>query len=120
MNGSNRLQILQMVEQGRVSVEDAIGMMSSPANPAPTAQPGEGQRWLRVRVSDLNSGRNKVSVNIPFNLMKWGFALGSRFAPELEGLDIDEMIRDLDQYAAGRIVEVEDADDNERVEIYIE
>jgi hypothetical protein len=80
----------------------------------------EGQRWLRVRVSDLSSGRNKVSVNIPFNLMKWGFALGSHFAPELEGLDIDEMIRDLDQYAAGRIVEVEDADDNERVEVYIE
>jgi len=38
----------------------------------------------------------------------------------LEGLDIDEMMNDLDQYAGGRIVEVEDEMDNQRVEIYIE
>jgi len=120
MNGSDKLRILEMVEKGQVSVEDAIGMMSSRGNPSSTPQPVAGQRWLRVRVSDLSSGRNKVSVNIPFNLMKWGFALGSRFAPELEGLDIDEMMNDLDQYAAGRIVEVEDETDNQRVEIYIE
>jgi hypothetical protein len=95
-------------------------MVSSRENPSSTPQTTAGTRWLRVRVSDLSSGRNKVSVNIPFNLMKWGFALGSRFAPELENLDIDEMMDDLDEYAAGRIVEVEDETDNQRVEIYIE
>jgi hypothetical protein len=124
---TNNEQILQMIKNGDVSVEDAIGMMGSGAtspNEQPAALPTPAStdkaRWFRVRVTNLATGKNKVSVNIPLNLMKWGWALGSRFAPELHNMDLDDMMSDLDQFAGGRIVEVEDVDDNERVEIYID
>ena len=127
MTNEERKEILQMVENGEVSVTDAIGLMSSPvAEPdqeqtaISAARSTGSQRWLRVRVTNLETGRRKVSVNLPLGLMKWGLSLGTHFAPELDGLDFDELITDIDQYADGFLVEVEDTDDNERVEVYIE
>jgi hypothetical protein len=122
MTNEERLDILQKVENGEVSVDDAIGMMAPTANVEPTPAPKrpDAQRWLRVRVTNLETGKRKVSVNVPLGLMKWGLALGSHFTPELEGFDWDEMVTDLDQYAEGFLVEVEDEEDNERVEVYIE
>lgn len=120
MSSTDRSQILRMVENGEVSVEEAIGMMS-PTEEQPSSSDASGvNRLLRVRVSDLKTGIDRVRVKIPLGLMRWGFALGSRFAPELHGLDWDAMIADLDQYAEGRIVDVEDSRENQRVEIYIE
>jgi hypothetical protein len=128
MTNEDRIEILQMVENGEVSVADAIGLMSSPPAEEPNqvkamvAAPKStgSQRWLRVRVTNLDTGRRKVSVNLPLGLMKWGLSLGTHFAPELDGIDFDELITDIDQYAEGFLVEVEDTDDNERVEVYIE
>jgi hypothetical protein len=122
MTNEERLEILQRVENGEVSVDDAIGLMASrPTNEsAPVPKPSGSQKWLRVRVTNLATGQRKVSVNLPLGLMKWGLSLGSRFAPELEGMDFDEMVTDLDQYSEGFLVEVEDSEDNERVEVFIE
>ena len=46
--------------------------------------------------------------------------VGARFAPEMEDIDLDELVTALDEHAEGFLVEVEDSDDNERVEVYIE
>jgi hypothetical protein len=122
MNNAERLEILRQVENGQVSVEDAIGKMAPASNSAPPAlpQPTSAQRWLRVRVTNLDTGKRKVSVNIPAKLVKWGLALGCRYAPELEDLDWDELMADLDEYAEGHLVEVEDEEGNERVEVFID
>jgi hypothetical protein len=128
MTNEERIEILQMVENGEVSVADAIGLMSSPPAEevdqamaiAPAPNSTGSQRWLRVRVTNLETGRRKVSVNLPLGLMKWGLSLGTHFAPELDGIDFDELVTDIDQHSEGFLVEVEDAEDNERVEVYIE
>ena len=122
MTNEDRLDILQKLENGEVSVDDAIGLMSpgSTTPPVPRAEPTSSHRWLRVRVTNKETGKRKVSVNVPLGLMKWGLAVGSRFAPELEGFDWDELASDLDKYADGFLVEVEDDEDNERVEVYID
>lgn len=122
MTNEERIEILQMIENGQVSVNDAIGMMSSTSTeePAPAPKPSGPQRWLRVRVTNLETGQHKVRVNVPLGLMKWGLSIGSRFAPELEDIDFEELITQLDQQAEGFLVEVEDTEDNERVEVYIE
>lgn len=120
MSSTDNMQILQQLESGQVSVEDAIGLMASSKKASSVAGSSETQRWLRVRITDLDTGKRKVSVNIPLNLMKWGFKFGSRFAPELEELDVEDLVSDLEQHAEGRLVEVEDEADNQRVEIFFE
>jgi hypothetical protein len=47
--------------------------------------------------------------------------MGSKFAPEeMAGIDVDEVIEAIKNGAEGKIVDVEDHEDGERVEIYVE
>jgi hypothetical protein len=120
MNNSERMELLQKIESGEVSVEDAIGIMSPAEQLAPVAEPGKSNRWLRVRVTDLQTGKRKVSVRVPIKLMKWGMKLGSRFTSELDEYNIDELLADMEASGESHLVEVEDSDDNQRVEIFFE
>lgn len=79
-----------------------------------------GPSWLRVRVRDLASGRNKVSVNIPLRLMRVGLQLGSSFAPELRNVDWETLSTSLAEGEGGLLVEVHDEEDGEHVRIFIE
>jgi len=55
--------------------------------------------------------------------MSWvqvGLRLGSHLAPELDGLDWNEIMRALNDETVGKIVEVEDLEDRRRVQVYVE
>ncbi|MBU0495571.1 MAG: hypothetical protein KKA73_19630 [Chloroflexi bacterium] len=119
-----RLQILKMIEDGQISAAEGARLLAALEEPekkrtAGVASP-TGARWLRVRVTDMSSQRVKVNVNIPLSLASVAMKLGARFAPEMEDLDMTELAEAIQSGAAGRIVEVEDTEDNERVEIFIE
>jgi len=77
-------------------------------------------RWFRIRVTDLETGKSKVNVNLPMSLVNVGIKMGARFAPEVEGVDFDEVVEQIRSGAQGKIIDVEDVQDGERVEIYVE
>jgi hypothetical protein len=81
---------------------------------------GGKARWMRIRVTDLKTGNAKVNVNLPMGLVNVGLKMGARFAPDLENVDLDEIIASIKEGAQGKIVEVEDEEGDERVEIYVE
>ena len=120
-----RMQILKMVAEGTITAEEGAKLLAAlePAR-APQRHPISGEpsqpRWFRVRVTDLETGRNKVNVNLPMSLVEVGTRMGARFSPELEDLDFHDIINQVKGGAQGKIVEVEDMDGGERVEIYVE
>lgn len=78
-------------------------------------------RWFRIRVTDLSSGRRKVSVNIPFRLATWGMRVGAHFSPKAGDINLQELSQLLeDDELHGRIVDVVDEEDGEHVEIFVE
>ena len=121
-----RLRILRMVEQGQVSAEDGarlLDALSASAQKRSESTPPESSapaRWFRVRVTDLRTGKNKVNVNIPMGLVTVGMKMGARFAPELEGMDLQQITEMIRSGATGKLIEVDDAEDGERVEIFVE
>jgi hypothetical protein len=86
----------------------------------PPALPGSGQqpRWLRIRVAELDSGKNKVTVNIPFGMVKFGMA--RVFSPKAESIDLEGLSDMFHNAAPGMLVDVQDEEDNEHVRIYLE
>lgn len=113
-----RIKILQMLEDGKITPEEAATLlraMEGGRGGAPRA-PG----YLRIKVTDLDSGRGKVNVTIPLALVSAGLRIAERFAPEFEGFDLRELEEVIVSGAYGKIVEVTDAEDNEMVEIYVE
>ena len=125
-SAEERMQILNMVAEGKISAEEGASLLAA-LEPAPgkkDTRPMAGgssePRWFRVRVSDLDTGRNKVNVNLPMSLVDVGTRMGARFAPELEDMDLHEIVEQVKSGAQGKIIEVEDTESGERVEIYVE
>jgi hypothetical protein len=125
-----RMQILKMIQEGKITADEGAKLLEAlgsakpekrpPAPPAPPGAPGSDSRWFRVRVTDLRSGKNKVNVNIPMGLVNVGLKMGARFAPNMEGVNLEEMMMAIKSGASGKIMDVTDEDSGEHVEIYVE
>ncbi|MEA3345248.1 MAG: hypothetical protein U9Q78_03240 [Chloroflexota bacterium] len=116
-----RMQILKMLEVGQISAEEASKLLKA-LEASTEAEPERiGQaNWFRVRVTDTQTGRSKVNVNIPMELVNMGLKIGARFAPDIGDLDFEEVIEAIRSGAQGRIIDVEDEEEGERVEIFVE
>jgi len=119
---AERAKILEMVERGQVSAKEGARLLGALEREDETRVNASEQsaRWLHIRVSDLDTGRPKVNVNVPFELVKVGLQIGSRFAPDIEDLDMDEFVAELQSGVPGSLIEVEDEEDGEQVEIYLD
>lgn len=97
---------------------------SDPAETAWDEYPiqGNGQkpRWLRIRVRNLDTGRDKVSINMPLGLVTFGLRIARRFDADLGELDVDEMMAMVKQGERGLLVDVQDEEDQEHVQIYLD
>ena len=116
-----RMQILRMLEAGQITAQEAAKLLEAlEASTRGQAERSEGANWFRVRVTDTRTGRAKVNVNIPMGLVNLGLKIGARFAPDVEDLDFEEVIETIRSGVQGRVVDVEDEEEGERVEIFVE
>ncbi len=132
-------QVLQLLAEGKIDVEQAYRLLRalgdveqgaprpprSPFPPTPpipptppTASGGRG-RILRIRVTE--DGEQKVNVAIPLAIARVGkmkLASSGLVRGHLGkfGIDLDELLRTVD--FPGKIVDI--ADDEDRVEIFVE
>jgi len=117
---TERLQILKMVQEGKVSAEEAAKLLQAvdtkPSHTASTTS--TGARWLRVRVQE--SGRQVVNVNLPMTIVEVALSMGVKFIPQehLKDIDLTALLEAVKQGLTGKIVEVDDGDS--KVEIIVE
>ncbi len=126
-------QVLRLLADGKIDadqayrllralgdVDDTTGSRRPPSPPPPhPGQPGARGRILRIRVTE--GGEQKVNVAIPLAIARVGkLKLGSsglvRGHLSKFGIDLDELLRSID--LPGRLVDI--ADDDDRVEIFVE
>ncbi|GMQ78893.1 MAG: hypothetical protein BMS9Abin02_1437 [Anaerolineae bacterium] len=120
-----RLQILKMIEEGKISAGEGAELLRAldrdgDQGPDEPLKGASSPRWFRVRVTDVGSGKSKVSVNIPMGLVNAGIKMGARFAPDLEGVNFEEITEMINSGAQGKIVDIVDNEEGERVEIFLE
>jgi len=118
-----RLKILKMIDDGKINAEEGAKLLSalsesrqSKSKPAMHTTTG-GARWLRVRVTDMVTGKPKATVNLPLGLVDAGMNIASKYAPDIA---FDELIASINDGAQGKIIDVIDEEDGEHVEIFIE
>lgn len=116
-----RMQILKMLEAGQVNAKEAADLLHALEKPKapPEASPMRG-RWMRVRVTDLATGKTKVNVNVPMSLVDVGIRMGARFMPKTESVDPQEVLEAIRSGESGKMVDVEDSESGEHVEIYVD
>jgi hypothetical protein len=116
---SERDRILKMIEAGQVSAGEASRLLDALAGeqrPPDRAR----SRLVRVRVTDLHTGRQKANVTIPVGLVNVGLRLGARLAPQLSGTALADLVRGVEHGATGRLLEWQDLEEGERVELFVE
>jgi hypothetical protein len=120
-----RLKILQMLEDGKISADEASTLLRAlegggqPRALSPVDLSADG-RYFHVHVTNLETGAEKVNVTIPMSLVKVGLRMAEKFAPEFEDIDMEELEELITSGVTGKLVEVTDTGDGERVEIYVE
>jgi hypothetical protein len=123
MATEEQLRILKMIEEGKITAAqgaELLAALGEAEEDSPKANDVKDARWLRVHVTDSATGRSKVSVRVPFALVSAGLKVGAHFAPELKGIDWNEIISALRSGEHGKMVDVVDEEDGEHVEIYLE
>jgi len=139
MNVNDRMKVLELIEQGKVSAADGLELLKAleetPVNSPSRVKTGH-ERFLRVRV---NGDKAKVNVNLPLALIKVAskfMGMGMNFIPEeartemnkkgidLSQIDLDELVELIDQgLVDGKLVDVEAEDEKDglvKVEVYVE
>ena len=117
-----RLQVLRMIEEGQVTAEEGARLLEA-LNAASEEGPKEGgrdrrPRQMRVRVTDLDTGKQQVDINLPVSLVKVGAKMGARFAPGM--IAMDDVREALKAGRAGKVMDVVDEEKRERVEIFVD
>ena len=134
-------QVLTLLAEGKIDVEQAYRLLRAlgdvegaprpprapfapfpptpPTPPMPPTGPGARGRILRIRVTE--DGEQKVNVAIPLAIARVGkmkLASSGLVRGHLGkfGIDLDELLRTVD--FPGKIVDI--ADDEDRVEIFVE
>ena len=143
MSKPSRMEILELLSNSKITAAEAANLLSDIAEPepvvaekapsappivekapaaapAPPATDGTEPSWFRVRVANLETGKNRVTVNIPVRMMKFGLKIGSRFSPEIENLDWNELTGMMQDMKSGMLVDVQDTDSNEHVQVYLD
>ena len=130
-------QVLKLLADGKIDVEQAYRLLralgdiderprptppfppTAPTAPEPPTPPGARGRILRIRVTE--AGQQKVNVAIPLAIARVGkmkLASSGLVRGHLSkfGIDLDELLRTIEY--PGRFVDI--ADDEDRVEIFVE
>ena len=120
--GEERKQILKIASDGQMGATGAAKLLAAldQTQPDEPVAKTEAARWFRVRVTDLTTGKRKVNINIPMSLVNVGMKMGARFAPTVEEEDMRAVRQAIKEGVRGRILDVKDEEDGERVEIFIE
>jgi hypothetical protein len=121
-SSEERLKILKMVEESKISPEEAARLLSavSKAERRRASTTSTEGRWLRVRVTDMDSGKMAVNVNLPVSLVNVGLRMGARFVPEMEGVSMNELDEAIRRGVTGKIIDIVDEQERQRVEVYVE
>jgi hypothetical protein len=120
-----RLKILQMIQDGKITAEDGAKLLAAltestkPKRSRTVSRTGES-RYMRVKVTDMFSGKTKVSVNLPLGLVDTGLNIASNFMPEMDTDSAAEISEAISEGMTGKIVDVYDEEDGEHIEIYID
>lgn len=127
MLGGEKMQILTMVKEGKITTEEGVKLLDALDNTTNVGSAGTNlnskAKWLKVRVFDPEDS-TKVNITLPISLVNIGVKLASKFSPEFKeaGLtedDMEEIFAAIKSGETGKIVEV-DSEDGTKVEVVIE
>ena len=123
-----KMMILKMVQEGKISANEAAILLESldsgSKKKEDKKQPDESRKtegkFFRVSITDTVTGKTRANIRMPLSVMGIGMRFGAHFAPQIDGVESEQLMDAIRNGQVGKIIDVFDDDDGEHVEIYIE
>src|SRR5207302_11012093 len=128
-SGEERLQILQLLEQQKITAAEAAELLAALGQRTrdgrrrwlaeELAPASDRARWFRVRVTDEHTGRVRTNVSVPIGMVGFGLGFARRFR-NVPGVGmVDDLFDAVRSGRRGTIFDVSN-EGGERVEILID
>jgi hypothetical protein len=115
-----RNQILSLIQMGSLTAEQAAQLLDALEVEQVQLEGARKNRFVRVRVTDMAAHRQKVNVTVPVALISVGLRLATRLAPQVRGSALEDLLRAMEGGSTGRLLDLQDLEEGERVEIFAE
>jgi hypothetical protein len=129
MSEDERMMVLKLLKDGKITADEAAKLLETIEKTDPkkkkaqVEEPEEikGQgKFFRVKITDATNGKIRANIRIPLSVMGAGAKFGAHFAPQINGIESEDLMKAVRDGEVGKILDVFDDEDNEHVEIYIE
>ncbi|MHB8088036.1 MAG: SHOCT-like domain-containing protein, partial [Anaerolineaceae bacterium] len=121
---TEKIKILQMIQNGKITAEQGIELLNACStsevkktalNAAASGSRTPSAEWVRVIVTDMISGKRRVNVRMPAGLVNTGTKFGARLSIDRQNLDPAILRESIRSGKIGKILDVADDDEKERV-----
>ena len=109
------MQLLEAMRSGNKAGAQAAASLPPAASSSPRPA-----RWFRVRVTDMDTERVRVNIRMPIHVVTTGFKLGARFSPEVDGMDMTQLMEAIRAGETGQVVDIIDKKGGDHVEVFLE
>jgi len=123
-----KMMILKMLQEGKITANEAailLESLDSGSKKKEAEKQSEGSqktegKFFRVSITDTTTGKSRANIRMPLSVMGIGMRFGAHFAPQIDGVESEQLMDAIRNGQVGKIIDVFDDDDGEHVEIYIE
>ncbi len=129
MTSEERMQVLKMIETGKISAEDGLKLLESldsadgvDSEPSAGKPSPKKRKSVRIEVFEGDLNKPKVNVNIPFALAKIAHKIipsATKFEMNGQSCDLDDIFDMVKEGTEGTILEVDEPGKKERVIISV-
>jgi hypothetical protein len=123
-----KMMVLKMLQDGKISANEAAMLLesvdagSNKTEKSPEAEESRNiqGKFFRVLITDTDTGKARANIRIPLSVLGIGVKFGAQFAPQIGGIEQEQIMEAIHNGQVGKILDVFDDEDGEHVEIFIE
>ncbi|GLV58942.1 hypothetical protein KDH_57700 [Dictyobacter sp. S3.2.2.5] len=122
LSREERNRILALVESGGISANEAAQLFDTLETEIIRPPEPVRERTLRIRATSLkqNKQRKNVIASMPVQLLKTSVRLGCYLLPQLDSRTIEDVLRSIEEGTTGRLLDIQDLEQGERLEVFVE
>lgn len=117
-----------MLQKGKISADEAAKLLETLEKNRSISEANENKsesiksqgKFFRVTITDTDTGKKRANIRIPLSVMGVGAKFGAHFAPQIDGIENEDLMEAVRSGEVGKIIDVYDEDDGEHVEVFIE
>lgn len=122
LSKEERNRILALVEAGRISAVEAAQLLDALETEVIRPPEAVRERTLRIRATNLNQNKQRKNfiASMPVQLLKTSVRLGGHLLPQLDSRTIADVLRSIEEGNTGRLLDIQDLEQGERLEVFVE